>query len=154
MDGAAGPAGMSPGHEWSGTSLRFQNPDGSFGSYVDLQGPSGASGSSPDYEWSGTQIRFRNPNGSWGVWVDLKGDKGQDGQAVTKEAFALCFNGPSNEGCGCTGAEELQHRVSSILNGSCTVEVSSGVGCTERPVTAYRNGNAYVSASAHCCVCR
>jgi len=28
-----------PAHEWSGTELRFQNPDGSWGDYSDLQGP-------------------------------------------------------------------------------------------------------------------
>lgn len=36
--GATGPVGP-PAHEWSGTELRFQNPDGSWGDYSDLQGP-------------------------------------------------------------------------------------------------------------------
>lgn len=42
--GPQGPAGPAPQHAWSGTSLRFQNPDGTWGSYVDLQGPAGSSG--------------------------------------------------------------------------------------------------------------
>ena len=33
--------GDSPSHQWSGTSIRFQNPDGSMGSYTDLKGSRG-----------------------------------------------------------------------------------------------------------------
>jgi hypothetical protein len=36
--------GPAPAHEWSATSLRFQNPDGSWGAYVNLQGPQGIQG--------------------------------------------------------------------------------------------------------------
>lgn len=32
-----GPQGLIPAHEWVGTALRFQNPDGSWGNFVDLQ---------------------------------------------------------------------------------------------------------------------
>lgn len=40
-DGAVGPA---PKHEWRGTKLRFQQPDGAWGKLVDLQGPKGERG--------------------------------------------------------------------------------------------------------------
>lgn len=32
-----GPKGDVPAHEWVGTAIRFQNPDGSWGDFVDLQ---------------------------------------------------------------------------------------------------------------------
>jgi hypothetical protein len=44
--GPTGPVGPRPDHEWKGTELRFENPDGSWGDYVDLQGPKGERGPS------------------------------------------------------------------------------------------------------------
>lgn len=40
----ASAGGDEPGHEWDATKLSFQNPDGTWGPYVDLQGPQGAAG--------------------------------------------------------------------------------------------------------------
>jgi hypothetical protein len=74
--------------------LRFQNPDGSWGAYVDLAGQDGTDGTdgakgakgdagedglAPEHEWIGTQLRFRNPDTSWGTTVNLKGEKGDTG---------------------------------------------------------------------------
>ena len=42
--GSVGPIGPMPNHEWSGTSLRFQNPDGSMGDFVPLKGDKGETG--------------------------------------------------------------------------------------------------------------
>ena len=42
--GPKGDIGPAPAHSWSGTQLRFQNPNGAWGSYVDLVGPPGANG--------------------------------------------------------------------------------------------------------------
>jgi hypothetical protein len=42
--GPQGPQGLPPAHEWLGTMLRFQNPNGSWGNYTDLQGPQGEQG--------------------------------------------------------------------------------------------------------------
>lgn len=42
--GLQGPQGDKPAHQWSSTSLRFENPDGSWGAYVDLEGPQGPTG--------------------------------------------------------------------------------------------------------------
>lgn len=44
-DGARGPIGPMPDHQWDGTSLRFEEPDGNWGKYVDLKGDRGAQGS-------------------------------------------------------------------------------------------------------------
>ena len=41
-DGARGPA---PKHEWQGTKLRFEKPEGGWGALVDLRGPKGETGS-------------------------------------------------------------------------------------------------------------
>ena len=43
--GPTGATGASPSYGWSGTSLRFMNPNGTWGSYVDLRGATGATGS-------------------------------------------------------------------------------------------------------------
>lgn len=41
---AKGEDGRTPAHEWDGTRLRFENPDGSWGEWVDLRGKKGAKG--------------------------------------------------------------------------------------------------------------
>lgn len=41
---ARGDIGPAPEHEWDGTRLRFQNPDGSWGEWVDLRGKPGKPG--------------------------------------------------------------------------------------------------------------
>jgi hypothetical protein len=42
--GAVGPQGEKPAHEWEGTALRFENPDGTWGDPVDLKGQTGDPG--------------------------------------------------------------------------------------------------------------
>lgn len=42
--GDRGEIGPAPEHEWSGSKLRFQKPDGKWGKYVDLKGPQGSGG--------------------------------------------------------------------------------------------------------------
>lgn len=37
--------GPRPDHQWDGTRLRFEEPDGRWGKWVDLVGPRGAQGS-------------------------------------------------------------------------------------------------------------
>jgi hypothetical protein len=81
--GPGGPAGPIPAHSWSGTSLRFQLPNLSWGEYTDLRGLA------PDHEWSGTSLKFKEPGGDWGDSVDLKGEPGDDGDnAYVYIAFA------------------------------------------------------------------
>jgi len=44
LTGQQGPQGVmgdQPAYEWSGTQIRFENPDGSWGPWIDLQGPPG-----------------------------------------------------------------------------------------------------------------
>jgi len=45
-EGPQGPKGDKPKHEWRGSKLRFEKPDGTWGKYVDLQGPAGRRGGS------------------------------------------------------------------------------------------------------------
>lgn len=42
--GEQGPIGPMPDHQWDGTRLRFEEPDGDWGKYVDLRGPIGLPG--------------------------------------------------------------------------------------------------------------
>jgi PKD repeat protein len=44
VEGVQGPMGPMPDHQWDGTRLRFEEPDGSWGKYTDLQGPRGQTG--------------------------------------------------------------------------------------------------------------
>ncbi len=79
--------GGKPAHSWSGMRLRFQNPNGGWGGYVDLEGRKGGTGpkgSRPAHSWSGTRLRFQNPNGTWGGYVDLEGGKGDKGRTGPK----------------------------------------------------------------------
>lgn len=39
--GEQGEMGETPDHQWRGTTLRFQKPDGSWGQFVELRGPAG-----------------------------------------------------------------------------------------------------------------
>ena len=47
FDGEPGIDGRPPVHQWEGTKIRFQNPDGSWGPYVDLKGKEGDPGTTP-----------------------------------------------------------------------------------------------------------
>ena len=93
--GLQGDTGDRPSHLWDGNSLRFQNPDGSWGVYTDLTGPQGEVGPrGPQgpaltieggsfglhYEWDGTSLRIMNEVGVWGDWVDLGGSRGLQGE--------------------------------------------------------------------------
>lgn len=42
--GDPGPKGDKPAHEWKGTKLRFEQPDGAWGKFVDLKGKDGKDG--------------------------------------------------------------------------------------------------------------
>lgn len=42
--GEPGPKGDKPAHEWKGTKLRFEQPDGTWGKFVDIKGKDGKDG--------------------------------------------------------------------------------------------------------------
>lgn len=42
--GVQGPTGSQPAYEWNGTQIRFENPDGSWGPFINLVGPPGPCG--------------------------------------------------------------------------------------------------------------
>ena len=70
--GDTGPKGDTPEHTWSGTSLSFENPDGSTGIAVDLKGERGLNGEKGQKGDQGIQ-------GIQGVKGD-KGNKGDTGE--------------------------------------------------------------------------
>lgn len=93
--GEQGEKGDKPAHQWDGTKLRIENPDGTWGTYVDLQGSKGEQGiqgnkgkqgepgAMPDHQWNGTKLRIENPDGTWGTYVDLQGNEGEKGESGT-----------------------------------------------------------------------
>lgn len=103
--------GDPPAHQWQQTSLRFENPDSSWGNYVNLigatgpqglqgiqgaAGATGATGAMPGHQWSGTQLRFQTSATTWGSYVDLKGATGATGiqgiQGPTGEPGTTDYN--------------------------------------------------------------
>jgi hypothetical protein len=44
LQGIKGETGAPPQHRWKGSELAFQNPDGTWGKYIDLKGPQGEKG--------------------------------------------------------------------------------------------------------------
>ena len=109
--GATGSQG--PPHKWTGTSLAFENPDGSYGTAVNLIGPTGPAGPAgadgaqgvkgdmPAHQWTGTKLAFQNPDGSYGTAVDLVGPQGPQGeqgiQGVQGEPGQQGIQGPQGE---------------------------------------------------------
>lgn len=98
--GETGDKGDMPDYEWGDgedqptSALRFQNPDGTWGDWVDLEGPVGPQGpvgEEPAHEWGDgdvapeSAVRFENPDGSWGPWTDLEGPEGPEGPPGTTE---------------------------------------------------------------------
>jgi len=72
--GADGATGLAPAHEWSGTSLRFANPDGSWGSFVNLQGPAGSG--------SGTVLQVGYVSAISGGYLQIKALEFDTGQTT------------------------------------------------------------------------
>ena len=66
-----------PRHEWSGTQLRFENKDGSWGTYVDLKGDKGDTGAQGIQGIPGV----KGDTGAQGIQgiPGVKGDKGDRG---------------------------------------------------------------------------
>ena len=59
-----GPQGDKPAHQWSGTSVRFENPNGSWGTYVNLKGNDGSDGKT----WHSGTSNPSNSLGKVGDW--------------------------------------------------------------------------------------
>ncbi len=76
--------GWVPEHQWQlGTQLRFRQPTGYWGAWMDLRGPT------PAYQWSGTSLRWANPDGSWGGFIDLMGPQPTAQWSGTSLRFSL-----------------------------------------------------------------
>lgn len=72
---------------WEGTSLKFEQADGTVVSAaVDLKGPQGGP---PEHKWDGTALALRHPDGTWGTPMDLKGPKGEPGPSATPLSNAV-----------------------------------------------------------------
>lgn len=103
--GATGSTGPSPEHGWSGYSLRFKNPNGSWGSYVNLRGATGATGPQGPTGAQGTQgnTGATGGTGPQGIQGPV-GDEGPTGpQGATGPQGPTGAQGPTGD-TGATGS--------------------------------------------------
>ena len=103
--GEQGEKGDIPPHEWNGTHLRFQNPDGSWGEYTDI--PEGAAGPQGD----------QGPQGEQGP----QGDRGDEGPV-----------GPPGSAPVPDSAEVLKDGYSFLVSNSSTVYVTVSLQLGDR----------------------
>jgi len=156
LPGPKGDTGAIPGHEWDGTSLRFENPNGSWDNYVDLKGPQGATGAAGAVGPQGPagqpgaagpqgtagQTGATGPQGPAGPQgpqgiQGATGPQGPAGSDITYPTFAVCGNNTIS--CSCSGGTLI-----SKINGPCTVTSSTG-SCS---------GSVGSTGTGSCCVCR
>ena len=129
--------GPAPAHQWSGTSLAFQNPDGSWGAYVNLQGPQGpqgVQGVQGPQGLTGPQGP-QGPTGPQGPQGPT-GPQGPPGPAVSTSAVCVQYY---NE-CRyiCNGQDHVvgeAHQWCTITSdtGSCSSGAPNGTCCVCRP---------------------
>lgn len=81
--GIQGATGSAPAHRWDGTKLQFDNPDGTAGEFVDLQGPQGVQGEQGPIGPRG-EIGPEGPTGPTGP----QGPKGDKGDTTVINAFS------------------------------------------------------------------
>lgn len=81
--GIQGATGSTPAHRWNGTKLQFDNPDGTPGELVDLQGPQGVQGEQGPIGPQG-ETGPEGPTGPAGP----QGPKGDKGDTTVINAFS------------------------------------------------------------------
>ena len=81
--GIQGATGSAPAHRWDGTKLQFDNPDGTAGEFVDLQGPQGVQGEQGPIGPQG-ETGPEGPTGPTGP----QGPKGDKGDTTVINAFS------------------------------------------------------------------
>lgn len=81
--GIQGATGSAPAHRWDGTKLQFDNPDGTAGEFVDLQGPQGVQGEQGPIGPQGEP----GPEGPTGP-TGPQGPKGDKGDTTVINAFS------------------------------------------------------------------
>ena len=87
IPGQMGPKGDTPAHQWDGTSLRFEKPDGTWGEAVDVQGEKGEKG----------DVGPVGPAGPQGIQGE-KGERGDQGpQGLQGERGAQGIQGEKGE---------------------------------------------------------
>lgn len=118
--------GPAPSHQWSGTSLSFQNPDGSWGSFVNLQGSQGPTGATGPQGPPG-------PTGQQGP----QGEQGEPGPPVTTVAVCVSATNDSDGRCYCSITT-----ISKVFS-PCTVTSDTG-SCS---------ASGYFEYTGECCVC-
>jgi len=98
VEGKIGPQGMpgekgdKPDHQWKGSKLRFERPDGSWGKYVDLQGKDGTAWSIVGKSAGSVTVQSDGIEVSQGVKY-LNFADGLTATAITGDTVKVDFNG-------------------------------------------------------------
>ena len=107
-DGIQGPQGTAPEHQWTGTRLAFQNPDGSWAAPVDLSGPQGVQGPEGPTGPQGIQgpegpqgpVGPQGLTGDKGTTLNMKGEWTQSVEYVcTESRIDVVTSGGSSYAC-------------------------------------------------------
>lgn len=131
VDGARGPVGPIPDHQWSGTKLRFEEPDGDWGKYVDLKGEKGDQGPSG--------VGARGPKGEKGDSADLEEGPGIDLVTGTDGITEVSFDADTAEIAHLPGATYTT--VQKLIDVLFSPGIITGGEVTElNPTTARVNG--------------
>lgn len=87
-----GEQGPQPAYEWKGTSIRFTEPSGKWGDWVDLQGLKGASA----FEVA-QAFGFKGDEKQWLDSLKIKGEDGKDGLSAYQIAVEKGFTGNNRD---------------------------------------------------------
>ena len=123
-----GAPGKPPAHEWNGTMIRFQNPDGSWGEWKNLQGPpgeahpGGGTGSTQDLRAGSSNVSIRNGR----IYVESSGTGG--GHVIQDEGSDMTQRTNLNfVGAGVSVSDDLANDRTTI-----TIPGASGGGLSAK----------------------
>jgi hypothetical protein len=137
--GDPGPAGPAPQHQWNNTQLRFQNPDRTWGDYVDLQGPAGEAGGSDLLQWvllGALEKKIQVYSALYRFYLDhLANPFPLIGLFDDAQAANVAFD-PERPPTFLEAAANLTHQESELVTGILAELVTSG-NIDERRVVAY-----------------
>jgi Siphovirus ReqiPepy6 Gp37-like protein/Collagen triple helix repeat (20 copies) len=150
--GERGPRGLKgdkPNHQWNGSQLRFEKPDGTWGSYVDLKGPKGDKGDKGDIGPPGSDAEVTKQNVIEALGytpVNKDGDtlsgnfRGNGSLFLTNSFYAL--GGESLADFSMTGLYDRNELINAAYRGDVTINFTGAgnVSTTKSELNKLFNG--------------